>query len=334
MTVIDVHWHHVPKGLVDAILDGRCRIAGDIKRDGGKVTLLLSNGFKQPLPPRLIDAGTIPGALESARLDYVAASLAPPLTHYWADPEVGLEVSRFTNDGLAEVAAANDRVIPLGNVPLQDPELAIAEAKRCAGELGFKGLALGSNAEGVNLGDDSLLGFWETVRELDLFVFVHGLSPLGKERMKQHQLSNFVGLPIDTAVTVGSMVFGGVFEKLPGLKVCFSHGGGAFPCLLGRWDHGFKARLEPEGATIRLPSEYLTDIYCDSLTHDPAALRYLVERVGASQVLLGSDHPFDMGEADPVGKVEAAIEDEAVRAAVLGDTAAGLLGVRQESEVR
>lgn len=326
--VIDVHWHHVPKSMATAILDGRCRIGGEVKRDGDKVTLLLGDGFKQPLPPRLIEAGTIAESLDAAGVDVAAASLAPPLSHYWAEPEVALEVSRYANDGLAEVAeASGGRILPLANVPLQDAQLAAREVRRAADELRFRGVAIGSNAAGTNLGDEALLPFWETVRERDLFVFVHGLSPLGKERMTRHQLSNLVGLPIDTAVTVGSMVLGGLFERLPGLKVCFSHGGGAFPCLLGRWDHGYRERLAPAGTSIRLPSEYLADIYCDSLTHDQAGLRYLVERVGAEHVLLGSDHPFDMGEPDPVGQVKAAIDDQAVQAAILGETAARLLGI-------
>ena len=160
------------------------------------------------------------------------------------------------------------------------------------------------------------------MRELDLVVFSHGLSPLGPERMKEHELKNFVGLPIDTAVTVGSLVFGGVYERLPGLKIVFSHGGGTFPCLVGRWDHGFTGRLSKEAdTTIKLPSEYLVDIYADSLTHDPAGVRYLVERLGEDQVVLGSDHPFDMGEADPVGKVKEAIDDPAVVDKIVGGTA-------------
>jgi aminocarboxymuconate-semialdehyde decarboxylase len=146
--------------------------------------------------------------------------------------------------------------------------------------------------------------------------------------MSKHELKNFVGLPVDTAVSVASMVFGGVYERLPGLKVCYSHGGGAFPCLVGRWDHGYIHRLSKEpNVSIKLPSEYMEDIYADSLTLDPAAVRYLIERLGPNQVLLGSDHPFDMGEPDPVGKVKEAVDDPAVVEAILGGTAARLLNL-------
>jgi aminocarboxymuconate-semialdehyde decarboxylase len=289
----------------------------------------MDNGFKQPLPPFLTDPETIIADLDAAGVDVACASIAPPLSHLDCDPKIALGVSRAINDAYAEVAERYDgRIVPLANLPLQDVGLALEELKRVVTDYGFKGVQVGSNIGGTNLGDESLFPFWEQVRERDLFVFSHGLSPLGPERMAEHELKNFVGLPIDTAVTVGSMVFGGVYERLPGLKVCYSHGGGAFPCLVGRWDHGYRDRLSKEAdTTIRMPSEYLKDIYADSLTHDPAGLRYLVERLGEDQVLLGSDHPFDMGEADPIGKVKAAIDDAAVVDKIVGSTAAKLLNL-------
>lgn len=335
-SVVDVHWHHVPRSFVDAVLNGACRIDGEVERSGDATTFHLSAGFRQDLPAELTDIGLALGALDRAGVDVAAASVAPPLSHSTAEPEVALEVSRFLNDGFAELAASSGgRIVPLANVPLQDVDLATKELRRVVGVHGFRGVAIGSNVGQTNLGDDSLLRFWEEVSDMDLFVFVHGLSPLGRERMREHELQNFVGLPIDTAVTVASMVFGGVFDRLPDLKVCFSHGGGAFPCLVGRWDHGYTARLRPKGATsIRLPSDYLESIYCDSLTHDPAALRFLVERVGAGHVLLGSDHPFDMGEPDPAGKVREALEDEGAVGAILGRTASRLLGLEPPERAR
>ena len=329
-TTIDVHWHHVPQAVADAIVSGDVPIAGQVvTKDDGTPLLKLDNGFKQPLPPFLTDPATIIADLDAAGVDVACASIAPPLSHLDCDPEIGLGVSRAINDAYAELADGYDgRILPLGNVPLQDVDLALQELKRIVTDYGFKGIQVGSNIDGKNLGDESLFRFWEQVREMDLFVFSHGLSPLGPERMAEHELKNFVGLPIDTAVSVGSLVFGGVYERLPGLKICFSHGGGTFPCLVGRWDRGYRERLSGQADTsIKLPSEYLKDIYADSLNHDPAGLRYLVERMGEDQVLLGSDHPFDMGEADPIGKVKAAIEDQVVVDKIVGATAATLLGL-------
>ena len=329
-TTIDVHWHHVPKAFADAVVSGDLPIAGKvITKDDGSALIKMDNGFKQPLPPFLTDPATIIADLDAAGVDVACASIAPPLSHLDCDPQIALGVSRAINDAYAEVADQYDgRILPLGNVPLQDVDLALQELKRIVTDYGFKGVQVGSNIGGTNLGDETLFPFWEQVREMDLFVFSHGLSPLGPERMSEHELKNFVGLPIDTAVTVGSMVFGGVYERLPGLKVCYSHGGGTFPCLVGRWDHGYRERLSKEAdTTIKMPSEYLKDIYADSLNHDPAGVRYLVERLGEDQVLLGSDHPFDMGEADPIGKVKAAIEDQAVVDKIVGGTAARLLNL-------
>ena len=328
--IIDVHWHHVPKAFADAVVSGAVPIAGQVvTKDDGSALIKMDNGFKQPLPPFLTDPATIIADLDAAGVDAACASIAPPLSHLDCDPQIALGVSRAINDAYAEVAEQHDgRILPMANVPLQDVDLALQELQRVVDDYGFKGIQVGSNIGGKNLGDESLFRFWEKVRELDIVVFSHGLSPLGAERMKEHELKNFVGLPIDTAVSVGSLVFGGVYERLPGLKIVFSHGGGTFPCLVGRWDHGFTGRLSKEAdTTIRLPSEYLVDIYADSLTHDPAAVRYLVERLGEDQVVLGSDHPFDMGEADPVGKVKEAIDDQAIVDKILGGTASRLLNL-------
>jgi aminocarboxymuconate-semialdehyde decarboxylase len=328
--VIDVHWHHVPQTFADLVIAGKVPVAGRVVTSGdGASTVLLDNGFKQTLPASLTDPATIRADMDAAGVDVVAASIAPPMSHLDVDPDLGLTVSRAINDAFAELADGFDgRVLPLGNLPLQDVDLAIGELRRITDDYGFKGVQVGSNIGGKNLGDESHFRFWEEVRERDLFVFSHGVNPVGGDRLKEHQLHNFVGLPIDTAVSVGSMVFNGVYERLPGLKVCYSHGGGAFPCLVGRWDHGYRDRLSKQSeTTIRMPSEYLVDMYADSLTHDATSLRFLVERLGGDQVVLGSDHPFDMGEKDPVGKLKEAIDNPAVVSKIAGETAARLLNI-------
>jgi aminocarboxymuconate-semialdehyde decarboxylase len=326
--IIDTHWHHVPASFVKDVVDGKCRIAGEVTRADDELVMKLSNGFQQELPAELTEPSAITEHLDRDGVDVAVASVAPPITHYWADPDITVEVSRAVNDGFAQLAqGSGGRFVPLGNVPLQDASLAVEEVRRIASELEFPGVAIGSNAAGRNLGDEELFPFWEAIREHDLYVFVHGLYPLGKERLSKWGLSNFVGLPIDTAVGVASMIFGGVFDRLPGLSVCFSHGGGAFPYLLGRWDHGYAARLRSRGGRLRDPSEYLESILCDSLTHDQAGLRYLVERVGHDRVALGSDCPFDMGQPNPVAWVTEAIADRKTREAILGRNVAPLVGI-------
>jgi len=327
--VVDVHWHHVPAAFAEAVLRGEVPVAGRVSTDpprGPRVEL--EDGFVQGLGPELTDDGRIAVDLDAAGIDVALVSVAPPLSHLSAPAEVAVAVSRALNDAFAVLAQDHGgRLIPLANLPLQDPRSALAELHRVVRELGFRGVAVGSNVGGRNLGDEVFLPFWERVRDEDLFVFVHGLSPLGRERLLDYELSNFVGLPVDTTVAVASMIFGGVFRRLPGLKVCLSHGGGAFPCLLGRWDHGYAARLRPRGLELELPSRYVRDIFVDSLTHDPTTLCYLVDRLGPDHVLLGSDRPFDMGERDPVGAVKEAIGSPEAVEAILGGTACRLLGL-------
>ena len=194
-TIIDVHWHHVPKAFADQIVSGEVPIAGQVvTKDDGSALVKMDNGFKQPLPPFLTDPGDDHRRprrgrrRRGVRVDR-ATAVAPRLRS--AD-----RARREPGDQrrTAEVAEQHDgRIMPLANVPLQDVDLALQELKRVVDDYGFKGVQVGSNIGGKNLGDESHFPFWEQVRELDLFVFSHGLSPLGPERMSEHELKNFVG---------------------------------------------------------------------------------------------------------------------------------------------
>jgi aminocarboxymuconate-semialdehyde decarboxylase len=189
-TIIDVHWHHVPKAFADAVVNGSVPVAGRVvRKDDGTALVKLDNGFNQPLPTFLTDPATIVADLDAAGVDVACASIAPPLSHLDCDPKIALGVSRAINDAYAEVAEQHGgRVVPLANVPLQDVDLAIGELDRVVEQYGFRGVQVGSNIDGKNLGDESLFRFWERARELDVMVFSHGLSPLGAERMNEHEL--------------------------------------------------------------------------------------------------------------------------------------------------
>jgi len=179
--------------------------------------------------------------------------------HYDADIEVALQVSRTINDGLAEAAAEYpDRFKPLANLPMADPQLAVAELRRAVNDLGFGGAAIGTNVNGRGTGDEDFLPFWAAVKDLDCLVFFHPVAPMGgKDRLARHMQANFVGLPIDSAAAVASLLFDGVYERFRPLKKCFAHGGGAFPYILSRWKHGYHARLAGRIDPVKSPINYI-----------------------------------------------------------------------------
>ena len=326
---IDVHWHHVPQALVDQILAGRVPVGGTLDQDGEMPAITVPWGFRLRFQPRLLDIGEALAAMDAAGLDVVAPTLAPPLRQYDAPVEDATSFCRAANDAFAEVQElSSGRMRPLADIPLQDPDAAVAELKRAVGELGLAGVGIGTNVNGVNLGDERFRPFWRAVAEEDVFVFLHPETVMGaKDRLCDHELENFVGFPVDTAVAAASLIFDGVYEEVGPLKTCFAHGGGAFPYLISRWQHGFVARLRPRGSNIREPYEYLESMYCDSLTHGDAQLRHLVDLVGADHVMLGGDYPFDMGDPQPVETMRRAITDEQDRSLIAGATAARLLGI-------
>lgn len=326
---IDVHWHLIPPAFVDAILSGACPVDGDIEHQGDEITIVLNNGFRQPLFDRLTDPAIAVSHMDAVGLDVVTPSCAPPMMHYWADVDVAVRLSRTMNDALAEAAAQYpDRLKPLANLPMADPEQAVTELRRAVGELGFAGAAIGTNVNGANLGDDRFHPFWGAVAELDCFVFFHPVTPLGaQDRFARHGQSNFVGLPVDSAAAVASLLFDGVYERFGPLKTCFAHGGGAFPYILSRWEHGYHARQAEKLAPVKSPVNYLSSIYADSLTHSELGLRFLVDLLGDDHVVLGSDYPFDMGVPDPEQAMNRAIEDGSSREKIAGLTAARLIGL-------
>jgi aminocarboxymuconate-semialdehyde decarboxylase len=166
------------------------------------------------------------------------------------------------------------------------------------------GVQLGSNVNGVYLGDRRFRPIWQAIADLHAAVFVHPVNLIGSDRLGDYFLANLIGNPVDSTRSIADVIFSGLLEELPGLKVCFAHAGGAAPYLLGRWDHGFEKRPSARGNISRPPSEYFKLLYFDHIAHSDAALRFLIDLVGANHVMIGTDYPFDMGPDDPVGFVE------------------------------
>src|SRR5262249_32628633 len=220
---------------------------------------------------------------------------------YWAQPDPADDLARYLNDHIAGVVAERPaRFAGLGTLPMQSPERAIRELERCVRELGLSGVQIGSNVNGANLDTPELFPVLEAAASLGAAVFVHPWEMAGRDRMPRYWLPWLVGMPAETSLAICSMIFGGVLERLPNLRIGFAHGGGAFPATIGRIAHGFEARPDLCAVVNDVsPRAYLKRIYLDSLVHDPLMLRHLVDLMGADRLALGSDYPFPLGEAKP-----------------------------------
>ena len=233
-------------------------------------------------------------------------STIPVLFNYWAKPKDGLETSRFFNDDIANKVVKNkNRFIGIGTVPLQDIDFAIAEMERCITQLKMPGLQIGSNINGENLSDKKYFPFYKRAEELGCALFIHPWEMMGEEQMQKYWLPWLVGMPAETSRAICSMIFGGVLDTFPKLRVAFAHGGGSFPLTIGRIEHGYNVRpdlVAIDNATN--PSDYIGKFWIDSLVHDKKALNFIIDVMGQDKICLGSDYPFPLGEHHPGKLIE------------------------------
>lgn len=239
--------------------------------------------------------------MRETNVDMQVLSTIPVLFNYWAKPADGLETSRFFNDHIADTVAKNTHhFIGLGTVPLQAVDLAIGEMERCMDELRLPGLEIGSNINGTNLGDPIFFPFYERAEALGCALFIHPWEMMGENQIQKYWLPWLVGMPAETSRAICSMIFGGVMEKFPKLRLAFAHGGGSFPATIGRIEHGFNVR--PDLVAIDNPvnpRNYIGKFWIDSLVHDEQAMRFIMEVMGEDSICLGSDYPFPLGEHEP-----------------------------------
>lgn len=244
--------------------------------------------------------------MEATEVTMQVLSTIPVLFNYWAKPKDGLETSRFFNDHIADsVTKHPKRFIGLGTVPLQDIDLSIKEMERCVSVLKMPGLEIGSNINGKNLSDPYFFPFYEAAERLGCALFVHPWEMMGEDQMQKYWLPWLVGMPAETSRAICSMIFGGVFEKFPKLRVAFAHGGGSFPFTIGRIEHGFNVRPDLVALDNSVnPRNYLDKFWLDSLVHDASALQYLINLMGDDKICMGSDYPFPLGEHHPGKLIE------------------------------
>ena len=326
---IDVHAHVVPPaslarwqaGPRDGIELLEAPQAPPRLRIDGRVTT-------GPILPGLVDIDDRLARMDAQGVDIQLLSPFIDTTAYALPAEQAAEHARVFNDHLAElIAATPDRFRGLATVPLQDPPAAVAELTRAMDEHGMVGCEIATTVDGVELADPRFEPFWEAAADRAALLLLHPHAALAGRDLTEHFLWNLVGNPAESTVALGHLLLSGVLERHPSLRLCAVHGGGFLPYQLGRFDRGYAAL--PDRVAKQLtqpPSVWARHLSYDTVTHAPAALRWLLDTMGASQVVLGSDHPFIMGDPDPVATVDAIPGLTAEeRTAILGGNAARLL---------
>lgn len=330
MMRVDLHTHLVPPRWEDwAARWGGGAWPRLVPRDDCRATLMTGDRLFREITDQAWSPERRIEDMDRRGLDRQALSPPPVMFCYWAEPKAGQAFARMQNEHVAAVVARHpERFVGMATVPLQDVAMAVDELRDARERLGLRAVEIGTCPAGRDFDDPALTPFFAACRDLGMAVFVHPATPvIGAERMGRYYFPLIVGNPLETALAISQLIFGGVLERLPELRIAFAHGGGAFPFTLARLDHGWRVRPEGPAAIPRPPREYARRLYFDSLTLSPDNLRFLIARFGADHVMLGSDYPFDMGDPDPVGSLAAAGLDADARAQIEGGTAARFLGL-------
>ena len=326
--VIDIHCHRECAPATEMMTVEEEKLGRVRLQYGSELTRQVNRRQLTNLRPKMDFLEERLKDMDAMGVDIQAVAVAVYQYYYWAPPEVGAKVTRLINEELAEdTARFPDRFAPLGTVPLQDTEAAIAELRYCVNELGFKGLEINSNVEGSEIADPRLDPFWAEVEKLGAVIVIHTNGHPAKERLQGHNFVNLLGHAFEATLATAHLIFNGVMERYPNLKIVVVHGGGYLPAYAGRIDHAWRAREDVREGVPNAPGSYLKKFFFDTMVFEPDQLKFLIDKYGADHVLLGTDYPYDMGEVDPlglIGKVDGLNQDQIDL--IAGGNAARLLG--------
>ena len=302
MLKIDIHTHILPKNWPN--LKERYGYGGFVQLehcDTGCSRMLIDDEHFRDITSNSWDPDTRIKECDHYNVDVQVLSTVPVMFSYWAKPRDTADLSMILNDHIAElVTTYPKRFIGLGTLPMQDSGLSIKELERIQKIKGMAGIQIGSHINGFNLDDPRIFPILEAAEAMDISIFVHPWQMLGSDRMNLYWLPWLVGMPAETALSICSLIFGGVFERLPKLRIAFAHGGGAFPSIIGRLEHGYNVRPDIVAThNQHNPKDYIGKFFMDSLVHEPAVLQYMIDLFGAECIALGSDYPFPLGEEHP-----------------------------------
>jgi aminocarboxymuconate-semialdehyde decarboxylase len=327
--VIDIHCHRECAPAAEIMRAEAARLGHGHLAYGSALTREVNRRQLEDLRPKMDLLEVRLADMDRAGIDIQAVAIAVYQYYYWAPPDLGAKISRVVNEELAEATARHaDRFAPLGTVPLQDTDAAIAELRHCVQELGMRGLEIDSHVEGSEIADPRLDPFWAEVERLGVLVVVHTSGHNHIDRLQDHNFLNIIGHAYEATLATAHLIFNGVMERYPNLKIVVVHGGGYLPAYAGRIDHAWRARADVREGVPNPPGQYLKRFFFDTMVFEPDQLRFLVDRYGADHVLLGTDYPYDMGDEEPlalIGQVPGLTQDQIDL--IAGGNAARLLGL-------
>ena len=326
---IDIHTHIMPSTMPNWVQKFGYGDFIHLEHRNCKACMMKGDKLFREVDANCYDESVRLTEMDATEVTVQVLSTIPVLFNYWANAKDGAETSRFFNDHIADTVAKNSkRFIGIGTVPLQDVDMAIAEMERCVHELKMPGLEIGSNINGINLSHERFFPFYKRAEELGCALFIHPWEMMGEQQMQQYWLPWLVGMPAETSRAICSIIFGGVLEKFPKLRLAFAHGGGSFPITIGRIEHGFHVRPDLVAVNNPVnPRNYIGRFWIDSLVHDKKAMQFIIDEMGADKICMGSDYPFPLGEHHPGHLIESMDFDNDMKEKLLFKNAQEWLGI-------